>query len=366
MRRIMNIYITTGRRNLKYAYVAIKSLFQNNQDREIHLYVVSEDLTLEDMLHERRMAEKYGHYIHILRFDEERAGEFIHIDKKDHWPIGTMSSYWLFHELLPEEVDRIMVIESDTVIVGNLSEIYDMDFGDACVICPGPEHKPENHRNFMKKLGGDTLTFVLSMYDVERIRKKFTLQDILQADGQVKRKAGYSQMEFTFGLLFHDHIKYVPGNISCIDENERYVEELGYDHIAACERTAKILHFSSYKDYSKPWNPVSIMPGYAVWWKYAQDSPYYREYFEEQWKLYNKVKQEKAAVMRNVTYRNILLCAFVLFAAAAVLTPCLTEGNFGMGVMLLLEAVLAVGTSIALRYAGIWWNNMRNQSVTEE
>ena len=350
----MNIYITTGRRNLKYAYVAIKSLFQNNREREIHLYVVSEDLTPEDMKYEMKLAEEYGHYIHILRFDEEKAGEYIHIDKKDHWPIGTMSSYWLFHELLPEEVDRIMVIESDTVIVGSLSEIYDMDFGDAYAICPDPEHKPVNHRNFMERIGGDTLTFVLSMYNVSKIRRDFTLQDILKADEQVKQKAGYSQMEFTFGLLFKDRIRYVPGAASCIDENERYVEELGYDYITECEKTVKILHFSSYKDYSKPWNPVSIMPGYAVWWQYAQDSPYYKEYFEEQWKLYDKVKQEKADIMKNVTHRNVLLCAFLLFVVCAVITPFFVERSLLLGVVLVLEAVLSVGASILVRYISIW------------
>ena len=354
MSNIMNIYITTGRRNLKYAYVAIKSLFQNNREREIHLYVVSEDLTLEDMQHEEKLAEEYGHFIHILRFDEEKAREYIHIGKKDHWPIGTMSSYWLFHELLPEEVDRIMVIESDTVVVGNLSEIYDMDFREAYAVCPDPEHKPENHRNFMRSIGGDTLTFVLSMYDVTRIRKDFTLQDILDADERVKQKAGYSQMEFTFGLLFRNRIKYVAGKISCIDENERYMEELGYDYITECEKTAKILHFSSYKDYGKPWNPVSIMPGYVIWWKYAQDSPYYKEYFEEQWKLYDRVKQEKADIMKNVTYRNILLCAFVIFVVFSILTLQLAGGGFIMAAVLLPEAVLAVGLSVLLRNISIW------------
>lgn len=354
MNKIMNIYITTGRKNLKYAYVAIKSLFQNNQDREIHLYVVSEDLTQDDMAHEIKLAEEYGHFIHILRFDEEKAGKYIHIDKKDHWPIGTMSSYWLFHELLPKEVDRIMVIESDTVIVGDLSNIYDMDFEDAYAICPEPKHKPVNHRHFMENIGGDTLTFVSSVYNVNKIREDFTLQDILQADGQIKQKAGYSQMEFTFGLLFKRHIRYVPGEVSCIDENERYVEELGYDYITQCEKTAKILHFSSYKDYSKPWNPVSIMPGYAVWWKYAQDSPYYREYFEEQWKLYDKIKQEKEDIMKNVTYRNILLCAFLMFIACVVLTAVLMVGSFGMSTIFLLEAGLSVVASILLRYISIW------------
>ena len=354
MKKWMNIYITTGRRNLKYAYVAIKSLFMNHKTRQIHLYVVSEDLTSEDMKNEFALAEKYGHKIHILRFDEEKAGKYIHINKKDHWPVGTMSSYWLFHELLPQEVDRIMVIESDTVIVGDLSEIYDTDFEDSYVICPGPEHKPSNHRSFMQKIGGDTLTFVMSMYNVAKIRKEFTLQDILEMDEKIKKMAGFSQMEFTFGMLFKNHIKYVPGWISCLDENERYVEELGYDYITECEKTARILHFSSYKDYSKPWNPVSIMPGYTVWWKYAQDSPYYREYFEEQWQLYDKVKRDKIAVMKNVSYRNILLCALMI--TFILLHICCAVLGYGWmenaGICLIFVCGLA--GSIGMRRVSIW------------
>lgn len=354
MRKPMNIYITTGRRNLKYAYVAIKSLFVNNMGREIHLYVVSEDLTLDSMPHEVELAEEYGHYIHVLPFDEAIAEKYIHIDKKDHWPIGTMSSYWLFHELLPKEVDRIMVIESDTVVVGDLSEIYDVDFGDAYAICPGPEHKPANHRNFMEKMGGDTLTFVLSMYNVQKIREDFTLTDILDMDSVVKAKAGYSQMEFTFGLLFKDRIKYVPGKISCIDENERYIEELGYDYIVECMKTAKILHFSSYRDGSKPWNPVSIMPGYTVWWEYAQDSPYYKEYFEEQWRLYDKVKQEKSEIMKSISYRNILLCTVVIFYVILNVYCIVTERGWAVNAAITLMFILSVVISTGIRQILIW------------
>lgn len=346
MRKRMNIYITTGRRNLKYAYVAIKSLFMNNKESEIYLYVVSEDLVMEDMVHEQALADKYGHHIIILRFDEEIAGKYIQIDGNYHWPIGTMSSYWLFHELLPEDVDRIMVIESDTVIIDDLSDIYYMDFEDAYAICPGPEHKPVNHRNFMQKIGGECLTFVLSMYNVDKIRKDFSLQDILAMDEKVKRLGGYSQMEFTFGLLFKEHIKYVPGKISCIDENERYIEELGYDYITECQKTVKIIHFSSYSDYGKPWNPVSLMPGYFIWWDYAKESPYYKEYFEEQWKIYQKTKDNVKAIEKNISYRNILFCA-MLIAAVTLIIFAILAGNAAMGTVQVLGA-FALGFAGAL------------------
>ncbi len=51
----------------------------------------------------------------ILRFDEEATSKHIKFHANDHWAVGALSSYWLFHELLPKEVDRIIVIESDTV-----------------------------------------------------------------------------------------------------------------------------------------------------------------------------------------------------------------------------------------------------------
>jgi len=65
-----------------------------------------------------------------------------------------MSSCWIFHWLLPKEVDRIIVLESDTVVVGDISEIYASDFEEVCVMCPGAEHKPGNQRKFMEQISG--------------------------------------------------------------------------------------------------------------------------------------------------------------------------------------------------------------------
>lgn len=349
----MNVYLTTGKKNYKYAYVAIKSLFEHNIDSEIYLYIVSEDLEESDLTYEYELAEQYGNHIIILRFDEKRAGEQVKLRATDHWAIGTMSSYWIFHELLPEEVDRIIVIESDTVVVGDLSEIYRTDFDGAYVVCPGSEHKPKSHRDFMAEIGGECLTFVLSMYDVNRIRKDFTLEEILKTDEYIRSKAGNSMMELTFGLLFKGKIKYVPGKISCIDENERYIEELGYDYLVECEKTAKIIHFSSYSDYSKPWNPVFLVPGYAKWWEYAVDSPYYKEYIERQWTYYNKTRKKQKEIEKNISYRNILIVAMILMTAALAVLCLLTDTGIIGAVVAVLCAGLSLVASVIIRRLSI-------------
>lgn len=348
----MNVYLTTGKKNYKYAYVAIRSLFEKNPDPEIYLYIVSEDLEDSDLQYEHELAQKYGNHIIILRFDEKEAGRYIKFGKNDHWAVGAMSSYWMFHELLPKEVDRIIVIESDTVIVGDLSEIYNTDFAGNYVVCPGPEHKPENHRNFMKKIGGECLTFVLSMYDVEKIRRDFTLEDILHTDEKIRELAGNSMMELTFGLLFAGRIQYVPGKVSCIDENERYIEELGYDYLKACEKTAKIIHFSSYGDYSKPWNPVFLVPGYSEWWKYAADSPYYKEYIEGQWQLYNRTRSRQQEVAKNISYRNILLCAMAAMTLI-LMALCLIRSDWIGCLAVAAAAGISLGLSLLLRQIAI-------------
>lgn len=345
----MNVYLTTGKKNYKYAYVAIKSLFEQNRDSEIYLYIVSEDLEESDLNYEYELAKQYGNHIIILRFDEERASEQVKLRATDHWAIGTMSSYWLFHELLPEEVDRIIVIESDTVVVGDLSEIYRTDFDGAYVVCPGSEHKPQAHREFMESIGGECLTFVLSMYDVNRIRKDFTLEEILKTDEYIRTKAGNSMMELTFGLLFAGKIKYIPGKISCIDENERYIEELGYDYLVECEKTAKIIHFSSYSDYSKPWNPVFLVPGYAKWWEYAVDSPYYKEYIERQWTYYNKTRKKQKEIAKNISYRNILIVAMIFMTGMIAVLSLLTDAGILGSIVVIGCAVLSLAASVAIR-----------------
>ena len=257
--------------------------------------------------------------------------------------------------------DRIIVIESDTVIVGDLAEIYGTDFEGAYAICPGPEHKPRNHRDFMEKIRGDCLTFVLSMYDVERIRRDFTLEDILNADAGIRKLTGNSMMELTFGLLFAGRIKYIPARTACIDENERYMEELGYDHIAACEKTAKIIHFSSYGDYSKPWNPVFLVPGYREWWKYAADSPYYKEYIQSQWQYYNRTREKQQQIAKNVTYRNILLCT-IGFMTLLLMGLCLVS-DYGWAACLTVPviAVVSFGLSLFVRRISMAWGKDRRK-----
>lgn len=312
MKERMNVYLTSGKRNFFYCYPAIKSLFIENQDSEIYLYLVSEDLEEKDIAQEQAIARECGHHIIILHFDVEQAKKSIVCKNPEHWPLGTLGCYWMFHELLPEDVDRILAIEADTVTVGSLSQYYHTDLNGYYAASPDPEHKPANHRKLMEKLKGDTLTFVMSLYNVKAIREDFSVADILETDARVVEQFGHSQQELTFGILFRGKIKFLPGKMTCVEENRQAMGELGYDYIRECEGSCKILHFSSFVEKEKPWNPVCVMPGYMLWWKYAIESPYYKQYIIEQWKIYDRKIAEIAAIKKNITMKNLLAASLAI------------------------------------------------------
>lgn len=351
VRERMNVYITTSKRHLAYAYVSIYSLFENNKDSEVYLYIVSEDIQDQDLKNEYKVAEAFGHHIVIVPFDDEMARDFTVSRDEKHWPMATMSCYWLFHVLLPEDVDRIMAIESDTVTIGSLYDIYHVDMEGAYMACPGPEHKPQSHINFVEGLDGQCVTFVLSVYDVKKIKQNFTLKDILDTDAKVREKAGHSQMEFTFGILFKNHIKYIRGKESCLDENREYMKQLGWEYIIDTEKTCRLLHFSSYEDYAKPWNPVELMPGYYYWWKYAKNSPYYKEYMVRQWDIYNRTKSEKEKLKKNITYKNVLLFSMLLFLLIVLIEMLLFTRELLYGFAVAISFLAAFVITVVMRKA---------------
>jgi lipopolysaccharide biosynthesis glycosyltransferase len=306
MKPRMNIFITTSKKNLYLAYPAIISLFEHNQASEVFLYLASEDLTEGDLAAEKEQAERFGHHIILCHFDEEACRKQIISSDPEHWPVGAMSCYWMFHELLSSEVERILAIEADTVTIAPFQDIYDMDLEGNYAACPDAEHKPLNHHRVMEKLQGDVLTFVGSIYDVKKIREDFTLQDILEEDGKISKQFGQSQMELTFGVLFKDKLKFIPAPTYSIEENRHFAERFGYDYMKQCEGTCRLLHFSSTGDKEKPWNPTNIMPGYRYWWAYAEKSPYDKKYFEGQWEIHERLKKKNRELQRNRIVRTIL------------------------------------------------------------
>lgn len=357
MKPRMNVYLTTAKSVLCYAYPMIYSLFEQNRDSEVYLYLVSENLEEADILEEKKLADKYNAHVIILHFNEKMAeGKIISVS--EHWPLGTLGCYWLFHELLPEDVDRILALEADAIVTGSLREFYDTDLKGYYAACPDPEHKPLSHRRLMERLKGDVLTFVVSVYDVEAIRQDISLEQILDVDRFVVKEFGHSQQELTFGILFKDRIKFMPAERLCVEENKQSMDYLGIEYLLGCERECKVLHFSSTREKEKPWNPVYIMPGYKEWWKYAEESPYYSKYFEKQWVSVKSRIGETEKLKVYITWKNILLMILMVYLVFLISAGIAFKMPLIWFILVVGMLALATGVTMLVRRFLMWMKNM--------
>ena len=80
-------------------------------------------------------------------------------------------------------------------------------------------------------------------------------------------------------------------------------------------------------------------------------SPYYKEYFTEQWKIYGAAREKQEEVKKNISYRNLLLSTLILFTIAVMATGCIVAGNLLAAGVILLELAGAGAVSAGIRKA---------------
>ncbi len=114
-----------------YGGVSITSLFENNKEAEeivIHFLASGFDDETKNKL--KSLAERYGRKI-ILYDAGELRKRIIDIGAAIH--DGSYATYYklFLQEFLPEDVEGILYIDDDTLVLGNLGELFRMDIEDA-------------------------------------------------------------------------------------------------------------------------------------------------------------------------------------------------------------------------------------------
>lgn len=125
----LNVLYLTDNNYAVFAGVSIISLFENNKDiDEINIYVIDDSISQTNKNIYLKIAKKYGRNIIFL---DVSVG--IKILKKLGAP-KYRNSYTTYlklfaFSLLPDDVERIFFIDSDTIIVGSLKEMINFDMG---------------------------------------------------------------------------------------------------------------------------------------------------------------------------------------------------------------------------------------------
>lgn len=262
MSKEIPIFFSTDDNYIPYLDVAIASLIANaSKEHEYRIMVLNTGLRQENV---RKILqnERAGFKIDFIDISEEV--ESIKARLKDVYHFSVVTYYRLFIASLFPQYDKVIYLDCDLVVLGDISELYGVDLGDN-ILGAAPEQFVQNTEEFRRyaeeALGVDPDGYVnagvllmnLEAFRRHGIEERFT--DLIT--------------EYDFDLLDPDQ-----AYLNYLCRGKIHVLPNGWNKEPmplACEGKKNIVHYALYK---KPWQYDDVMDG-EHFWQYAERSPFY-------------------------------------------------------------------------------------------
>lgn len=293
----MNIMISINREYMKYACVMLISLKEHHKDILLSVYILHNELTHEDF---RRMDEIIGPE------DIELIPVFIPEGTVRDFQIGNWpeaAAYRLLvTDLFAGSLDRILYLDVDTLVTGNISELYYTPFEDYYLIaCEELFLSDEERCQNCRRLGKDENTSLLNsgvvLFNIPKLAADGFYYEVY---AEILKKYPNIQIKYPdqdmLNLLF------------CVKTN--YVDRIKYNYVPYCYMISDSEHFYNSREEleancciihlfggSKPWENISRMAADKLWWEYAERTPFY---------LDMKMKHVKAMLHKEQKINGII------------------------------------------------------------
>lgn len=129
MNKILNVVYHSSDLFAPVLATSLASLFENNKSFEqIHVYIFEYPMKDENKTKLNLLAEKYGRNLHYLIMPDINKVENLGL-------AGVKHEGWFFYsymklfldDLLPRSVERVLYLDSDTLVVDDLTELWELD-----------------------------------------------------------------------------------------------------------------------------------------------------------------------------------------------------------------------------------------------
>lgn len=208
----------------------------------------------------------------------------------------TQETYYrlLMMDYMPQEVERLLYLDTDIIVKGDISEFYGMPIDtEFAAVCEDPcyiKPNPIKESVFSKLSFSDSDHYFnagVILFNLRRIREKFSTDDFL--DFAINRQdiITYHDQD-VLNYLFKGHVRWVPECYNCRicmypnETRDRVLEE------------ARIVHYGP-----KPWQPeYGRVFASEIFWENAREIGYY-------WKWLAYLARRDMVRARNKAVRMI-------------------------------------------------------------
>lgn len=304
----MNICVTVNSKYVRYLFVMLVSLYENNAKGNIDLYVLQCDFSDRDKKLICSLSESYKNNVNYIWVDPEKFNAFTKKNLENTTLSLEIYFRLLIPELLPVELDRVLMLDVDIIINHDISEFYytELDgyyLSAAPNICQNFKVRDE-WRTWYKERRENWIhynTGVL-LWNLKGIRDSYPPKYIFNQALELKIDVSTFEEE-VFNVLFgEDKIKtvspekwnYIVTHLYKFAEPNFEVYKTNKEILKYCN----IIHYAA----QNPWHAGVKNETFKVWWDYAKKTPFYYEFLKEIYSLTEKELKELSHEIENQKY----------------------------------------------------------------
>ena len=281
------VFFSSDNNYIPYLDIAIASLIENaSKDYSYRIIILNTGISPENIA-KIKQNESAGFAIDFFDISEALAGIRAHFKNVYHFSIVTY--YRLFISSLFPQYDKIVYLDCDLVVLGDISELYNTDMGEN-IIAAVPDQNIVNVDEF--KL---YIEVALSLDYKKYINAGVLVMNLEQfRKNEIEKKLINLITSYNFDLVDPDQA-YV--NYLC--KNKIHFLPNGWNKIPSgvpCEGKKNIVHYALYK---KPWQYNDTEDG-EHFWKYAASSPFYDAIMQRKAAFGEEAKKEKEAAAVDI------------------------------------------------------------------
>lgn len=176
----MNIVYATDDLYSELVLVSLKSLFMNNEAaNEINIYIVEDHVSKANQRLLMKLAAEYKRNLAFVSLPEEYAAFYSSVKgQKRVSPV--VYSYCFLQDILPKEIDRVLLLEGDELIMGDIEPLYETDLS-GCYFAAADDLQS---KWFKKKLGmspdSPYINLGVVLFNLKEMRRQAVTQKITE------------------------------------------------------------------------------------------------------------------------------------------------------------------------------------------
>lgn len=283
------IFFSTDDNYAPYLDVALNSLIENaSKDYQYRIIVLNTGLNA-DYVAMLKCNERAGFAIDFIDISADL--ERIKSKLKNVYHFSIVTYYRLFIASLFPQYDKIVYLDCDLVVLGDISKMYHTDLGDN-IFAAAPEQfvrGTDQFRRYAKEaLGVNPDAYVnagVLVINLDEFRKN-----------RIEEKFIQLITEYDFDLLDPDQA-YL--NYLCQDKIYELSKAWNHEPMpfpCPCRGEKNIVHYALYK---KPWEYSDVTDG-EFFWQYAGKSPFYEEILRRKDAFGDKERAQREAAATEI------------------------------------------------------------------